>query len=205
MGKMPAAPNLPEDDLLRRAAGGDEAAFVHIYRAHQATLYRFALRMTGSAWNAEEIVQESFMALLRNAGRYDASRGELGAFLFGFARNFVRKRGMRGPLELPFAEDGELPAGSAVAAHAACSPATPAELAERNQRVEQVRRAVLGLPEEFREAVALCDLEEMSYEDAARLLDCPIGTIRSRLYRGRALLAAQLEILRERPRKVVGL
>ncbi|MBZ5528733.1 MAG: sigma-70 family RNA polymerase sigma factor [Acidobacteriia bacterium] len=201
---MPTAQNPPEDDLLRRAARGEEAAFVQIYRAHQATLYRFALRMTGSAWNAEEIVQESFMALLRNAERYDASRGELGAFLFGMARNFVRKRTARGPAELPFADDGELPFGTSAAAHAgARGGVSPAELAEQTQRIEQVRRAVLELPEEFREAVALCDLEEMSYEEAAKLLDCPIGTIRSRLHRGRALLAAQLEILRERPRKVV--
>jgi RNA polymerase sigma-70 factor (ECF subfamily) len=204
MGTMPRAQNPPEDDLLRRAARGEEAAFVQIYRAHQATLYRFALRMTGSAWNAEEIVQESFMALLRNAERYDASRGELGAFLFGMARNFVRKRTARRPAELPFADDGELPHGTSAAAHAgARGPANPAELAEQTQRIEQVRRAVLELPEEFREAVALCDLEEMSYEEAARLLDCPIGTIRSRLHRGRTLLAAQLEILRERPRKAV--
>jgi RNA polymerase sigma-70 factor (ECF subfamily) len=204
MGTMPTAQNPPEDDLLRRAARGEEAAFVRIYRAHQATLYRFALRMTGSAWNAEEIVQESFMALLHNAERYDASRGEVGAFLFGIARNFVRKRNARGPAELPFEDDGELPHGTSAAANAgARGPASPADLAEQTQRVEQVRRAVLELPEEFREAVALCDLEEMSYEEAAKLLDCPIGTIRSRLHRGRALLAAQLEILRDRPRKAV--
>jgi len=204
MGMMPTAQNPPEDDLLRRAARGEEAAFVRIYRAHQAKLYRFALRMTGSAWNAEEIVQESFMTLLHNAERYDAARGELGAFLFGIARNFVRKRNARGPAELPFEDNGELPLGTSAAAQAGVrSPASPAELAEQSQRIEQVRRAVLELPEEFREAVALCDLEEMSYEEAAKLLDCPIGTIRSRLHRGRALLAAQLEILRERPRKAV--
>ncbi len=55
---------------------------------------------------------------------------------------------------------------------------------------------------EFREAVVLCELEELSYEEAARLSGCPIGTIRSRLHRGRALLMAKLEILRDAPRRV---
>ena len=69
------------------------------------------------------------------------------------------------------------------------------------ERREQVRAAVLELPVEFREAVVLCELEELSYEEAARLLECPIGTIRSRLHRGRTLLLAKLEMLRDVPRR----
>jgi RNA polymerase sigma-70 factor (ECF subfamily) len=79
---------------------------------------------------------------------------------------------------------------------------TPAHWAELRERREQVRRAVLELPIEFREAIVLCELEEMSYEEAARVLDCPVGTIRSRLHRGRALLLAKLEMLREVPKRV---
>jgi len=78
---------------------------------------------------------------------------------------------------------------------------TPAEWAEVRERREQVRAAVLKLPVEFREAVVLCGLEELSYDEAARLLDCPVGTIRSRLHRGRALLLAKLEMLRDTPKR----
>jgi RNA polymerase sigma factor (sigma-70 family) len=78
---------------------------------------------------------------------------------------------------------------------------TPAEWAEVRERRERVRAAVLELPVEFREAVVLCGLEELSYEEAARHLDCPVGTIRSRLHRGRALLLAKLEMLRGAPRR----
>jgi RNA polymerase sigma-70 factor (ECF subfamily) len=78
---------------------------------------------------------------------------------------------------------------------------TPAEWAEVRERREQLRAAVLELPAEFREAVVLCGLEELSYEEAARLLDCPVGTIRSRLHRGRALLLAKLEMLRDTPKR----
>jgi len=72
---------------------------------------------------------------------------------------------------------------------------------ERQERAELVRAAVLDLPPEFRETVVLCELEELSYEEAAQLIGCPIGTIRSRLHRGRALLLAKLEMLRETPRR----
>ena len=78
---------------------------------------------------------------------------------------------------------------------------TPMHWAEQQERMERVRSAVLELPAEFREAVLLCELEELSYEEAAQLIGCPIGTIRSRLHRGRALLLAKLEILRDLPRR----
>ena len=80
-------------------------------------------------------------------------------------------------------------------------PLTPMMIAEKRERIEQVREAVLDLPAEFREAVVLCELEELSYEEAANVCGCPIGTIRSRLHRGRALLLAKLELLRDAPRR----
>jgi RNA polymerase sigma-70 factor (ECF subfamily) len=73
------------------------------------------------------------------------------------------------------------------------------------ERREHVRAAVLELPADFREAVALCLLEEMSYEEAAQSLQCPVGTIRSRLHRGRALLLAKLEMLRDTPKRAIGI
>jgi len=76
---------------------------------------------------------------------------------------------------------------------------TPAAHAEQKELVQQVREAVLGLPPEFREAIVTIDLEEMTYEEAAQMLGCPIGTIRSRLHRGRALLLKRLTALRMRP------
>jgi RNA polymerase sigma-70 factor (ECF subfamily) len=73
--------------------------------------------------------------------------------------------------------------------------------AEKRERLEKVRAAVRELPVEFRETVVLCELEELSYDEAALMLDCPIGTIRSRLHRGRALLLAKLEMFRDAPRR----
>ena len=187
-----------DDVLLRRSTKGDEDAFAEIYRRYQARLYRFALRMTGSAWAAEEVVQDVFMTLVREPKKYDPRRGALGAFLYGIARNRVMKQLERAPRELPL-EDSD---GTCRANSFATDPMTPAHWAELRERREQVRTAVLELPIEFREAIVLCELEEMSYEEAARVLDCPVGTIRSRLHRGRALLLAKLEMLREVPKRV---
>jgi RNA polymerase sigma-70 factor, ECF subfamily len=187
-----------DDVLLRRAAKGDEEAFTLLYRRHQAAMYRFALRMTGNAWAAEEIVQDVFMTLMRDPKKYDASRGTLGGYLYGIARNRVMKHLERRPREVSLEEKNEDGTGSGIVLQ---DVFTPANSAERRERMEQVRAAVLELPAEFREAVVLCELEEMSYEEAAQTAGCPIGTIRSRLHRGRALLLAKLEMLRDLPRR----
>jgi len=192
---------LRDDDLLRQAAQGDEAAFTHIYREHQALLYRFALRMSGSASVAEETVQEVFLAVLRGTGKFKITHGSLASYLFGIARNLVMKRldRMRRDVPLETAE-GEIDA-QVSRAHAgnAAHTRTPEVQAEEKEMVRQVREAVLDLQPEFREAVVLIDLQEMSYEEAAQLLACPIGTIRSRLHRGRALLLDKLKAQRTPP------
>jgi RNA polymerase sigma-70 factor (ECF subfamily) len=190
-----------DDVLLRRSANGDEQAFTLLYRRHQAPIYRFALRMTGNTWAAEEIVQDVFMTLVREPKKYDAERGALGAFLYGVARNRIMKHQERLPREVPLLN----PEDDGFAGYAqAVDSATPAHWAELRERRDHVRAAVLELPADFREAVALCLLEEMSYEEAAESLQCPVGTIRSRLHRGRALLLAKLEMLRDTPKRANG-
>ena len=187
-----------DDVLLRRAAKGDEDAFTFLYRRHQAALYRFALRMTGNAWASEEIVQDVFMTLMREPKKYDTMRGPLAAYLYGIARNRVMKHLERLPREVSLDERHENGSRGGVAV---VNASTPMHWLEQQERREQVRAAVLDLPAEFREAVVLCELEELSYDEAAQLIGCPIGTIRSRLHRGRALLLAKLEMLRDVPRR----
>jgi len=189
-----------DDVLLRHAAKGDEDAFTALYRRHQAALYRCALRMTGNAWASEEIVQDVFMTLMREPKKYDPARAALAAYLYGIARNRVMKHLERLPREVALDEQNEN--GSRGGA-AVINSVTPMHWAVRQERLEQVRAAVLELPAEFREAVVLCELEELSYEEAAQRIGCPIGTIRSRLHRGRALLLAKLEMLRDVPLREV--
>ena len=187
-----------DDVLLKRSTKGDEEAFTQLYRRHQAQLYRFALRMTGQAWAAEEVVQDVFMTLVREPKKFDPERGTLGAFLYGVTRNRVMKHLERLPRELRLEVRGD--EGETKSLQIA-DQRTPAHWAELRERREQVRAAVLSLPPEFRETVVLCELEEMSYEEAAQVLECPLGTVRSRLHRGRALLLAKVEMLREAPKR----
>jgi RNA polymerase sigma-70 factor, ECF subfamily len=190
--------NDQDEELLKRSAKGDEEAFTILYRRHADVLYRFAFRMTSSSWGAEEIVQDVFMTLVREPGKYDAERGTLPAFLFGITRNKIMKYNERLPREISLVERQEDGSGGGLTLR---DSFTPAMWAEQRERLEKVRAAVMELPIEFRETVVLCELEEMTYDQAARMLDCPIGTIRSRLHRGRALLLAKLEMLRDAPRR----
>ena len=168
--------NDQDEELLKRSAKGDEEAFTILYRRHADVLYRFAFRMTGSSWGAEEIVQDVFMTLVREPGKYDAERGTLPAFLFGITRNKIMKHNERLPREISLVERQEDGSGGGLTLR---DSFTPAMWAEQHERLEKVRAAVMELPIEFRETVVLCELEEMTYEQAARMLDCPIGTIRS--------------------------
>src|SRR5438046_261660 len=120
------------------------------------------------------------MHRMRDPKKYGAARGALGAFLYGVARNRVMKHRERLPREIPLEEKNEDGTGGGIVLQDA---STPAMWAEKRERMQQVRAAVLDLPMEFREAVVLCELEEMSYEEAAQMAGCPIGTIRLHLLR----------------------
>jgi RNA polymerase sigma-70 factor, ECF subfamily len=169
-----------DDTLLGLALAGDEASFTTLYRRRQGAVYRFALHMAGDVILAEDVTQEVFMALLEQGHRYDPARGQLLSFLYGIARNLVLRRidGKRRPQEL----EEDLTTGEDLLDDLA-----------RRETIEHVRQAVLSLPLPYREAVVLCDLENASYEEAAAALECPVGTVRSRLSRGRAMLAQKLE------------
>lgn len=171
---------LTDAALLEQALTGAEDAFTALYRRRQGGVYRFALQMTGSTAVAEDVTQETFLALLLHGTRYDHARGTVAAFLYGIARNLVLRRlDQRSGVELEMTEE--------------C--AGPEDLLEdltRRESIEQVRQAVLSLPPAFREVVVLCDLQDSSYEEASAALDCPVGTVRSRLSRGRAMLARKL-------------
>lgn len=169
-----------DEELLRAMLEGEETAFLQLYRRNQGRVYRFALQMAGSAAVAEDVVQEVFLALMREGRKYDPRRGTLRAYLYGIARHKLARamRRSREASEIP----GE-PASSADG---------PLEAAARKEEIRAVQRAVLALPAHYREAVVLCDLHEASYEEAAQALGCAVGTVRSRLHRGRELLAERL-------------
>jgi RNA polymerase sigma-70 factor, ECF subfamily len=167
-----------DSGLLRRMLAGDESAFTALYRARHAPVYRFALQMTGSVVIAEDVTQEVFIALIEHGRRFDPARGTLASFLYGIARNLIRRR-------IEKDRDVEMTGDFAGEADVLGD-------LTRRETIGQVRRAVLSLPAMYREAVVLCDLQDLSYDEAAIALECPVGTVRSRLNRGRAMLARKL-------------
>ena len=182
--------NPSEGELLRRMAAGDEQAFTVVYRRHQGAIYRFALLMSGSAAIAEDVTQEAFMVLMREAHLYDPARGTLSAYLYGIARNYVLRRLKRDSFFVSLiheAEDGEeIPLATLIADD------DPFSNFSRNEMTRLVRQSVLALPPRYREVIVLCDFQELSYADAAQVLGCAVGTVCSRLHRGHALLFEKL-------------
>jgi RNA polymerase sigma-70 factor (ECF subfamily) len=174
--------------LLERIRRGDENAFAELFARHRAAVFRYAAHMGGAAC-ADDIVQEVFLALLRQLSHYDASRGSVGAYLLGITRRQVFKRSAIQP-PAPLDEDGDATAGLE-------SPnGNPFDDLSRAETVERVRAAIATLPAAYREAVVLCELNELDYATAAAVMECPIGTVRSRLHRARALLVAKLAAMR---------
>ena len=202
---MTQTTDLTDALLLRRIAGGDEDAFAEMYRQKHPPIYRFALHMTGNASVAEDVTQEVFMALIRDPRRFDPARGTLGGFLFGVARNHLRKRWEQDRRLVPFAGDpddlhgagpangnGQRAGNGAGNGRGAFASASGWDEFASVETIGRVRQAVSTLPENYREVVVLCELEEMSYEEAASALGCPVGTVRSRLHRARAMLVEKL-------------
>ncbi len=169
----------PDDAALwRRICAGDEAAFVGMYRQHAPRLFRFAARLTGSGALAEDVLQDVFVGLMDAAARpgsgYDPARGALRSYLFGAVRNRASK-GLRE------ASVRRLDAGEPVA------------IGRRTDDDDKaLKDALLQLSPDFREVILLCELEGLRYEEAAEALGIPVGTVRSRLARGRARLVALL-------------
>lgn len=178
---------LEDQELLRQIRKGNETAFSALYERYQGPIYRFALHMSGNAATAEEVTQEVFTLLIGNHKGYEAEKGSLGSYLFGIARNLTRRVMQRSRLDLPIEEEW-LDTGEA----GLTSDLDVLSELSNSELLEFLRKAVLALPEQYREVVALCDLEEMSYAEAAALLECSPGTVASRLHRARAMLKMKL-------------
>ena len=176
---------LPDEELLSRIAAGDVDAMAALFRRRQGNVYRFALHLTGSPSAADDVTQDVFIAVIRDAHRFEPGRAAVAAWLCGIARNFVRRRLTLDRATASLDDEGT---GDAVPA----VTADPLEDLTSAERVEALKRSVLSLPLRYREAVVLCDLQEMSYVDAAQALGCPVGTVRSRLNRGRTLLTQKM-------------
>lgn len=184
------APEL-DPDLLRRAQTGDETAFGAIMRAHHERTFRLAYAIVHHEADARDIAQEVWLTVWKQLGTF---RGEsrfttwLHPIVTRKALDHLRKRRRWFDRFLPFGSDGD-------EAAAVPEPATTDDarsLHEGNETVARVRAAIASLPPKHRVVLALRELEGLSYEEIAAATGVPAGTVMSRLFHARKLLAAKL-------------
>ncbi len=179
---------LPDDAaLVARVRGGDREALAVVYAKESPAVYRYALALCGNSGWADDAMQEAFIALATRADGFDATKGSLGGWLAGVARHALLAQWRSAQQHEPLADndDGDHDdSGPGVAS-------TDAVLVRR-QDTEALWAAIRALPWPFREALVLVDLQERPYEQAAAIAGIEINTLRSRLHRARARLAAQL-------------
>lgn len=183
------------------STSGDQPSFVDAALAHADALYRTALRVTRNPAEAEDLVQDTYLKAFRNEGRFETG-SNLRAWLFTILMNTWRNRRRdagRDPLaagadELDRIEERPAPAGS------------PEDLLVRATLGADLQAALNQMPDAFREAVWLRDVDEFTYAEIAAMLDVPIGTVMSRISRGRRQLYDMLTAGRDgvRPAETAG-
>jgi RNA polymerase sigma-70 factor, ECF subfamily len=172
-----------DEELIVAMAGGDREAFAEIYRRRRPDIYRFAVHMTGDPAAAEDVTQDVFMTVIQEARRYDAGRAVVVSWLLGIARNHARRR---------LAKDRTVDSLPETPTEGTTINPDPIARLARDRQVAELRQALAALPVAYREVIVLCDLQELTYADAADALGCALGTVRSRLHRGRAMLGSRL-------------
>ena len=171
----------PDEELIALARDGDSAAFGELVRRHSAAVHRWMARAVGEQ-EADDLTQEVFLKAYRAMGRF---RGEapVRAWLASIADNAVKNRyralGRFRRIFQPSDPDAAEPPSSG---------ASPEQLARSGESRRAVAEALRRLPPDFRMAVVLRDLEEWSYEEIAASLGLPVGTVKSRIARGRGQL-----------------
>jgi RNA polymerase sigma-70 factor (ECF subfamily) len=175
-----------DEDLVRRFRAGESEAFTELVQRHQQRVYSLCLRVLGDHEAAADVAQETFLTVLR---KLDGFRGDAAftTWLHRVAVNAcydeLRKRKRRPMLHVATRDGPEHEPGPPAIDHA-----------DEVAGTRDVAAALTSIPEEFRVAVVLADVQDMAYERIAQVLDVPIGTVKSRVHRGRLALASALGI-----------
>jgi RNA polymerase sigma-70 factor (ECF subfamily) len=170
-----------DSELLRRVVDGDHDAFNEIMRRHEDRVFSVCLRIMGDRELALDATQETFLTTFRKAGQFQGNSA-LGTWIYRIAVNTcydqLRKQKRRRTDPIPdHVDPADLSAQEAVEA-AGMRP--------------EIRDALSAIPRDFRSAVVLADTEGMALPEVAEILGVPVGTIKSRVFRGRRLLAKEL-------------
>lgn len=186
-----------EIEFIEKLKAGDARAFDRLVNLYTGDVYGLLLRITEDPKEAEDLTQETFLRALKGIDKF---RGEadLKTWLFRIAINQSknrfrwwkrRKKEKTVSLDAPVGPDNQTPMSETVSSDFA----NPEENVLQREREKILNRALYALPEIFREAVILCDIEGLTYEEIALALDINIGTVKSRIARGREELRKKLD------------
>jgi RNA polymerase sigma-70 factor (ECF subfamily) len=181
-----------ESGLIRRCRQGDETAWRELVERHTRRVFGMAYRFVGRVDEAEDLTQDIFVKVYQNLERFREQEGAFTTWLTTVARNHAIDHYRRRREE--HARRAEEPA---LLEQAVATEDGPLRLLERQDRAQEVHRGLRSLPAELREPVILCDLQGLPYEEIAALLKVPLGTVKSRINRGRLELARRLRAARE--------
>ncbi|MEP7148412.1 MAG: sigma-70 family RNA polymerase sigma factor [Acidobacteriota bacterium] len=184
-----------DSDFIDRLRNGDSEAFDTLITRYSGGIYSLLYRMTEDAEEARDLTQETFLSALKSIKSFRGD-AELKTWLFRIALNHSRnrfrwwkrrKRSETVSLDKPIGE-GTATIGDTIADDGE----SPEQIVLRLERRERLMKALTALPEIFRETIVLCDIEGLGYEETARTLNINIGTVKSRIARGRELLRKKL-------------
>jgi RNA polymerase sigma-70 factor (ECF subfamily) len=179
--------NDTDTELLRRCEAGDQAAWKDLVARNTRRVFNIAYRFVGRVDEAEDLTQEIFVKVYQSLERYRPEQGRFETWLATVSRNHAidhyRRRREERLRQIDEAAGLE---------HFSSGEEGPLAALERKERAEAVHRGLRALPLDLRQPILLCDLQGMAYEEAARILDIPLGTVKSRINRGRLELAKRL-------------
>lgn len=158
---------------VRQIAQGDEEAFEKLFRCYALRIFRFALGYLNDGSLAEEVVQETMIAVWKGAKHYK-EQSQVSSWILGIARNKALDRARARQREPELLQEK--------LDRRASSRATPEQIAQRETQIERVRRALEKLSPEHREVMLLAFYNDLSYSEIAQILNCPEGTVKSRVY-----------------------
>ncbi len=180
----------PDADLVERWQAGDEGAFEALVRRHERRVFRLLLRMLGSREEAEDVAQEAFLSLHRHGHRF-RRESRFSTFVYRVAANAALNR--RRSLGRSRGRVDELRERQAAGYDLPSSPRDPEDAAAGSQAQQRVQEALDALPPDLRVAIVLYDIEGQSYQDVAKALGIPEGTVKSRIHRARGALRERLK------------
>ena len=179
------AKQVTDERLLKQAADGDTTAFQILYERYRDPIFRFAYRLLGSVEAAEDVAHDCFLSLIKQPGRFDASRASLRTYMYAAARNLAAKR------YNSFARDTAIEEVRD-AFHTAERHGPMAQVLE-NELSGEVERAIASLPRLQREALVLFEYEELSLAEIASVVGADANIVKARLFRAREKLRARLD------------